>query len=167
MITAKNLVEDNLSGYVRVAMLKRRGVTLVEISYVISIICVLVAISIPIYATITAQDRDSDAKESLLLIRDAICIFSAENDEALPGTDGSEETFRRDLLKHLQARFPRCPVGSAREKRGVEMVNDDSAMRGDVLRPRKAWKYNYVSGEFIINFAGTLESDPETTYDQL
>ena len=147
-------------------MLARRGFTLVEFSYVVSIICVLVAISIPIYVTITAQDRDSDAKEALLLVRDAVCIYSAENDGALPGADGSEETFRRDLLKHLQTRFPRCPAGSAREKRGVEMVADEGAMRGEV-RPQKAWKYNYLSGEFIINFAGPLESDPETTYDQL
>ena len=147
-------------------MLLRRGFTLVEFSYVIGIICVLVAISIPIYGTITAQDRDSDAKEALLLVRDAICIYSAENDGASPGADGSEETFRRDLLKHLQTRFPSCPVGAAREKRGVEMVADKAAMRGE-LRPKKAWRYNYVSGEFIINFAGPLKSDPETTYDQL
>ena len=57
-----------------------------------------------------AQDRDSDAKESLLLVRDAICIYSAENDGALPGADGSEETFRRDLLKHLDLRLVRQAI---------------------------------------------------------
>lgn len=150
----------------RVAMSERRGFTFAEFPYVISILCLLVIVAIPVYVTITAQDRDSDAKEALLLVRDAICIYSAENDGALPGADGAEETFRRDLLQHLQTRFPHCPVGVAREKRGVAMVAADAAMRGEV-GPQKAWKYNYVSGEFIINFAGPLESDPETAYDEL
>ena len=148
-------------------MFGRRGFTFVEFSYVISIIGVLVATLIPVYVTITAQDRDSDAKEALLLVRDAICIYNAENDGALPGADGSEVTFRHDLHKHLQTQFPRCPVGSAREKRGVEMFADEFTMRGKLVGPQKAWKYNYESGEFIINFGGPLESDPETMYDEL
>ncbi len=53
-----------------------------------------------------------------------------------------------------------------REKRGVEMVAGNAKMQGSV-RPQKAWKYNYESGEFIINFHGPLESDPEITYDEL
>lgn len=146
-------------------MLKRRGFTLVELSNLLAIIAVLAAISIPVYRKLTIQDTDTAAKESLLLIRDAIRIYAAENDGCFPATDGSATTFKRQIGEQLDSRFPRCPVGTG-WRRGVEMVADEVEMRGDT-HPKNAWKYNYETGNFIINFSGPLVGEPETTYDQL
>lgn len=146
-------------------MPRRCGFTLVEFSYLMVIVVFLTAISIPIYQKLTVQEPDAAARESLLLIRDAICIYASEHDGDFPGADGSATTFKREIGEQLQSRFPRCPVGPG-WRRGVEMVSEEGQMYGDA-QPTNAWKYNYATGKIIVNYCGRLIDDPETTYDRL
>ena len=143
----------------------RRGFTLVELTNLLTIIAVLAAVTIPVYRKMTVQDTDSAARESLLLIRDAIRIYASENEGNYPGADGSQATFKRQIAGQLDSRFPRCPVGTGWD-RGVEMVTGDAKMMGE-RKPKNAWKYNYQTGDFIINYSGPLVEQPNTSYDKL
>ena len=155
---------------------KRLGFTLTELSYLVGIFSLLVVVTFPIYFKVAASDPDTAAKETVQLVRDAICIYAAENEGRFPGADGSATTFKREICEQLNSRFPRCPVGYG-WKRGVEMVGGvDSSGEVDssdvpkltgAARAKNAWKYNYQTGEFIINFSGPLMNDPATSYDQL
>lgn len=155
---------------------KRVGFTLTELSYLLGIVSLLAVVTFPIYFKVSASDPDTAAKETVQLVRDAICIYSAENEGRFPGADGSSTTFKREVCEQLNSRFPRCPVGYG-WKRGVEMVGAvdsseqveplESQKLTGVARPKNAWKYNAQTGEFIINFSGPLVNDPATSYDQL
>lgn len=142
-------------------MIKPCGFSLVELVIVILILGVLTAAAVPkLFGSSTAA-TDNGLRQTLSTLRDAIEIYALKHHGNFPGaSNGRSSTFKRDLAPHLRREFPSSPVGPA-------AGNDQ--MSGRPLSgwesPRKAWKYDYTTGEFILNYNG-ISCDKVTRYDE-
>jgi hypothetical protein len=95
------------------------------------------------------------------VIRNAIEMYAANNGSALPGADGTEATFKANLVPHLRGTFPTCPVGA--KNASVDFGTTDP-LTGDAS-PTKGWRYNKTTGAFIANYSA-VSTDGTTTYDK-
>ena len=146
-------------------MRSRSAFTLVELVVVVMILGILAAVAAPKFLDTSAKATDNGLKQSLGVVRDAIELYAANHGGALPGADGDPLTFKTDLDPYLRSRFPRCPVGPA-PNRKVRMVNGGGPISGEP-NPGRAWRYNYTTGQFIVNWNRPTKSDPSITYDEL
>jgi len=109
---------------------------------------------------ITGDATDNAARSSLNTLRDAIETFSSQNGGNWPGADGNAGTLKTDLRPYLRGPFPRCPMGPGVAD-GTEMVNAGTALFGTgsaTLATDNMWKYDYSTGEIVINFADAPKS---------
>ena len=88
------------------------------------------------------------------MLRGAIEAYAAQNQGTYPGTD--ETSFKAALGNYIRGQFPTCPVGASgiAGTNGVSVVSGASTVlagSGDAS-PAKAFKYNYTTGEIIINY---------------
>jgi general secretion pathway protein G len=141
----------------------RRAFTLLELTIVVLILGILLAIAAPRLFRVSAAAGDNTARAHLAVVRMAIDLFRRDRSQ-LPGANGNEATFKADLAPYLR-KFPVLPAGTARND-GVEMDNTLSPIKGDV-NPTKGWRYYYNTGDFIINCKRPMESDPLLEYDDL
>jgi prepilin-type N-terminal cleavage/methylation domain-containing protein len=162
---------------------QNRGFSLVELIIVIVILGVIAAIAVPRISRGARGADESAVRQDLSIFRTAIEIYSAEHTGSYPGSDGSEQTFKDQLLKYsnragevsdtktgnyiygpyLRKQIPPLPVGTKAGMSAVKMVNTAPAVdsAGDF-----GWIYNYSTGEIIANCDLATESDPNVTYDQ-
>ena len=70
-----------------------------------------------------------------------------------------------DLADYIRGSFPNCPVGGATDPDGIKYSTADSAITGETT-PALGWHYNSTTGDFIVNFNGTSNSDATIRYDQ-
>ena len=125
---------------------KRRGFTLVELVVVVLIVGILAAVAAPKMFDTATDARDSAARQSLTVVRDAIELYKARNG-SYPGTD--ETTFKTALQAYLRGQFPSCPVGANKNANvGVQTTGTALSAGGTT-----GWKYDNQTGEFIINDA--------------
>jgi prepilin-type N-terminal cleavage/methylation domain-containing protein len=146
-------------------MKRRTGFTLIELVVVVMILGLLVAIAAPRMMNIMGGATDNSARMSLEVLRDAIETYAANNAGAYPGTD--EATFKSLIGQYLRGPFPRCPVGSGTAD-GVDVVGTGAALSGtggDGSAGTNMWKYDYISGEIIINY--NANSETGLPYDEL
>lgn len=145
---------------------RRRAFTLVELVVVIMILGILAAVAAPKFINASSTATDNGIKQSLGVVRDAIELYAAQNAGALPGADGTEATFKKDLDPYLRGNgtFPKCPVGAKNDT--VKMVAGVAPLTGDAS-PSEGWAYAYQTGEFIVNYSAATQSDATVTYDQL
>jgi len=141
-------------------MVKRSGFTLVELVVVVLILGIIAAVAAPRMFDTVSIAKDNGLRQTLSVVRDAIELYRAQNG-ALPGADGSETTFKSDLMPYLRGSFPAGPVGPAEGDSRVFMSNS-GVMNGSPT-PTKAWKYQYPTGEFIFNYNG-MSTDGVTNY---
>lgn len=132
---------------------------------VVMILGILAAVAAPKFFDTSATATDNGLKQSLGVVRNAIEMFAADHGGSLPGADGSPLTFKTDLAPYLRSDFPRCPVGPVQDRR-VRMLNGSSPITG-VTNPGRPWRYNYETGQFIVNWDQPTKSDPSINYDQL
>jgi general secretion pathway protein G len=144
---------------------RRTAFTLVELVVVVMILGILAAVAAPKYLGTSATATDNGIKQSLVVVRDAIELYAAYHGGNLPGSDGAPLTFKTDLDPYLRGSFPKCPVGPARNRK-VKMVNGGGLISGEAS-PVRAWRYNYETGQFIINWNQPTISDPTVNYDQI
>ncbi len=161
----------------------RRGFSLVELVIVIVILGVIAAIAVPRISRGARGADESAVRQDLSILRTAIEMYSAEHGGKYPGADGSEATFKDQLLKYsdksgntndtktgsyifgpyLRKQIPPLPVGPKAGMTAVKVGNsgptaDESGDYG--------WIYNYATGQIIANCDDATEADPNTTYDQ-
>jgi general secretion pathway protein G len=143
-------------------MKSRHGFTLIELVIVVMIIGILAAIVTPKMVDFTGTATDNAAHQSLTVLRSAIDSYCAQNKGAFPGTD--ETTFKTAIASYIRGQFPKCPVGTAAALDGVNVVNAGGTLTGDAA-PAKGWKYDYTTGEIIINYTALNKSG--VRYDSL
>ncbi len=122
-----------------------RGFTLVELVVVILIIGTTAAASAPKAFNASDSARDESAENSLNVIRDALELYRADNNDYPDVPD--EVDFKAELDPYLRnAQFPVCPVG---HQNGTVRVST----AGSPLNPSGSagWAYDKFTGEFIIN----------------
>ncbi|OHB66533.1 MAG: hypothetical protein A2V70_05245 [Planctomycetes bacterium RBG_13_63_9] len=144
-------------------MRRHTGFTLIELVVVVMILGILVAIAAPKMVNIMGNATDNSARMSLEVVRDAIENYAANNAGAYPGTD--QATFKAALTTYVRGPFPKLPVGSGTAD-GVDVVSAGAALSGTGGDGSgNLWKYDYTTGEIIINYSANSESG--TPYDEL
>ncbi len=146
-------------------VVSRTAFTLVELVIVVMIVGILVAIAAPKFLDVSATVTDHGLRQTLSVVRDATEKYLAEHGGALPGADADPLTFRTDLAPYLQDKFPRCPVGPARNSK-IRMVGGAGPISG-MPDPVRGWRYNYETGQFIVNWNQPTETYPNINYDEL
>jgi general secretion pathway protein G len=143
-------------------MARRNGFTLIELVVVVMILGILAAVAVPKLLTTTATATDNGLRHSLGVIRNAIEVFAANNPGKLPGADGAQATFVKDLAPYLRGDFPKSPIGT----KDVNIKFVDVAT-GTALTPdgSTGWMYDKTDGRFIAN-SNTTSGDGVTTYDK-
>jgi general secretion pathway protein G len=136
-------------------MMKRRSAfTLIELVVVVMIIGIIAAIAVPKMINLAGSATDNSAAQTLSVLRSAIETYASQNQGTYPGT--SQATLYTALQPYIRGQFPNCPVGAP----GVVGTNTVSVVSGSSVllsgnadaTPTCAWKYNYTTGEIIINY---------------
>jgi len=145
-------------------MSRRTGFTLVELVVVIMILGIMAAVAVPKLINATATATDNSLKQTIHVVRNAIEMYAAHHNGALPGgTSPTQDTFIADLKSYLQnGVFPTCPVGKKDTSVSIVDVAPETALTADGTT---SWMYNKRDGRFIANYSANC-SDGTTTYDK-
>lgn len=128
----------------------RRGFTLVELVVVVLVLGIIASVAAPKMFDTANDARDNSTVQSLSVIRSAIELHRAQVG-TLPGNAGTEADFKLDLAPFLSGPFPTSQLSAAANNANVTVLalGDPLALGGTA-----DWKYDNVSGEFIINTTG-------------
>ena len=129
----------------------RKGFTLVELVVVILVLGIIAAIAAPKMFDTADDARTNSAISSVVIIRDAIELYRAQNGE-FPGNAGTEADFKADMTAFLKGPFPLNPLTAATgTERSVKVETAGTALTASGAED---WKYDNTTGDFIINTTG-------------
>jgi general secretion pathway protein G len=147
---------------------RRKAFSLVEMVVVILIIGILASIAVPRYFDQVARAHDQSQKIRLMMIRDALDRYLAENDRQLPAVSTAAD-LRNIVGPYLRDGFPPVEVGPAADSPtaaiDIDIVHSGGDING-VASPTKGWRYNADTGQFIINYSAATHLEPSVTYDE-
>lgn len=132
-------------------MARRAAFTLIELVVIIMILGILAGVAAPKLLKTSGTAMDNGLKESLRIVRDAIELYSAENNGAYPGCTSDGTDFRALLAKYVRGEFPVSPVGA--KNYDIAPTSDDPPTADP--SPTAGWKYNPATGAFICNSGDT------------
>ena len=128
---------------------KRRGFTLVELVIVVLVIGILTAVAAPKMMNTATNARISGTKQSLMVLRDALELFRAQN-----GTYPAVGTINSatGLLPFLSGPFPTNQVMGTPSAAVVAGTTPITA----VVAGGAGWSYDAATGELRVNDASGL-----------
>lgn len=122
---------------------RRNGFTLVELVVVVLIMGIIAAVALPKMATSTTTAKTNAAKQSLVVVRDAIEMYRAENG-AYPT---SAATLATTLKPYLRGPFPPAPLGANAGSSAVAVGTDPPT----VVSGGAGWAFTVATGDFYLN----------------
>lgn len=128
----------------------RHGFTLVELVVVVLVLGIIASVAAPKMFDTAGDARDNSTTQSLAVLRDAIELHRAQNG-AYPGDLTTEADFKADLVPFIKGAFPKNQVTAAANDATVSVLALGTPLSASGAQD---WKYDNVSGEFIINTAG-------------
>lgn len=131
---------------------QRKGFTLVELVVVVLVLGIIAAVAAPKMFDTASSARDNATKQSLVVIRDAIELYRAQNG-AYPGDSGTQADLQADLQPLLKGPFPKSTLSGATGDRSITVETDGGPLVGDVDGATD-WIYDKTTGEFLINETG-------------
>jgi general secretion pathway protein G len=131
-------------------MKRRGGFTLVELVVIILILGILAGVAAPKMFNTSASASENGLKQTLTIIRDAIELYTAQNNGAYPPSDATGTTFKPVMQDFIRGAFPKCPVGTRAGLDTIKAVTGPCTPDGTT-----AWMYSTDTGEFICNSGGT------------
>ncbi len=157
---------------------RERAFTLVELVIVIAIMAILASVAIPAIMSSGSDSDETALITELAAIRTAISLYRGQHGGDLPGlvagkpTSDPAATFVNQMLQYSDASgrtsaskssaypfgpyltsrtgFPACPAGKKLGDNHV-LAGAWSAALTASADETQAWKYSYVTGEFICN----------------
>ena len=117
----------------------RRAFSLVELAVVVLIIGILTAVAVPKMFNTSTKAKESAAKASLSVVRNAIEMYQAEKGKY----PGSAAALPADLANYIKGQFPKSPYT------GTSTIVDGTAQ--DTSEPVAAWVYDKNTGNFYVN----------------
>lgn len=140
---------------VHFCMNRRTGFTLVELVVVILILGILAGVAAPKLFDTSGKATDNGLRQTLKVVRNAIDIYAANNNGALPGADNQEATFKADLALYLR-KFPENPKAADPAKADqVKMIAGPLDIIVEVDED-KGWIYHSGRGLFKANTNAAL-----------
>jgi len=127
-------------------MIRRRGLSIVELVVVVMILGILAAIVMPKVLRATSLAGEKTAEYSAAVVRDAIDLYAATHAGQLPGDEGTEADFKADLEPYVR-RFPTNPQKSSE---AVKVHTAGTPLSSAIGGP-EGWLYDNKSGEFLAN----------------
>jgi general secretion pathway protein G len=128
----------------------RRGFTLVELVVVVLVLGIIASVAAPKMFDTASDARNNATVQSLSVVRNAIELHRAQIG-TLPGNAGTEADFKADLVPFLSGPFPKSQLSAAANNANVGVQVTGTALG---LGGTEDWKFDNVSGEFIINTTG-------------
>jgi len=145
---------------------KRNGFTLIELVVVIMILGILAGVAAPKLLSVSSDATDNGVKQTLSIVRDAIELYAANNNGALPTCTGDGTgagNFQDDLKPYIRGTFPKSPVGTLDNKITPTTTSPTVA----ATTPTTGWMFNTTDGTFICNSGAATTSNASVTYDAL
>ena len=133
---------------------KRRGFTLVELVIVVLVIGILTAVAAPKMMNTATNARISGTKQSLMVLRDALELFRAQN-----GAYPSVATINTNtgLMPFLSGPFPINQVTTANQ---IATVVAGTSPITATVGTAGGWSYDVATGELRANDASTAVANP-------
>jgi len=124
------------------------GFSLVEMVVVILVLGIIAAIAAPKFFDTTGDARESNTKQNLKVIRDALGMYKVHT-----GGYPTKNSITTDLQSYIRGPFPSPEFGANRGNPAVKASSKDPI--DDPSGP-EGWIYSQSTGEFRVNDASCL-----------